>query len=366
MSAHCNQLPERGLDITGVVRAATLQDGFLAVPVPGQAEAGVANRQDGALQGSVAPACATIGGDFNALDRAAPRPGNTGDFVETGAVKHHLAGRLSDHRFRVHLKGKLNGLAARHEVGVFRGFLACHERRIGYFDPSQPLDVHVAFKARHDQPQRIALLRTDRLAVLAVGEKAILHRLFNGNAARHCGGIIAFGEQPFCIARKAAFIEDCRQRHAGPVGRGCQSVRALHRLHSRFGPLGEAVAGTLQEHDSRDRGEAANVPHRELLRVLDQSVNVERVCGGVDHRRATMTALEMQARRGNRAAALFERRERPRGLGRRRLEAHAYFGFELRARPVAFVGQRVALHLAGIPRHLAHVGAKRSGADARR
>ena len=47
---------------------------------------------------------------------------------------------------------------------------------------TQLLDLINAFEARHEQPEREALLRTQRLAVHAVGDHAVVHRLGERNA----------------------------------------------------------------------------------------------------------------------------------------------------------------------------------------
>src|SRR5258706_5874824 len=95
-SADGDELSQCGLDVAGIVDAAPLQDRQLAVQLPWQAKPRVTHRQHGALQCRLAPGLAAVGGHLYALDRAAARPCEPGDLVETGPIEHHLAGGEGD------------------------------------------------------------------------------------------------------------------------------------------------------------------------------------------------------------------------------------------------------------------------------
>src|SRR6516165_9519221 len=106
-SADSDQLPEYRLDVTGLVGAATLQNGGLAVPHPRIAEANRADRlgRDVELRGT--PGLAAIDGDIHRLHAAAPAPGESSDVVEAWSRQFHVARRESDNGFCFHLHGEL-------------------------------------------------------------------------------------------------------------------------------------------------------------------------------------------------------------------------------------------------------------------
>ena len=93
-------------------------------------------------------------------------------------------------------KAELARLPVRHQVRVFRGLLACHERLVAELEPPQPLDMRIALPARQDQAQRITLLRPNRFAVLSIGQDRVLEHLLKRNAARHHRSIGTFGKHP--------------------------------------------------------------------------------------------------------------------------------------------------------------------------
>src|SRR5262245_32221494 len=61
----------RRLHLADLVRAARLELGFLSVPIPLKPEPGMCHRLRSPLDLGGAPALATVGGDFNLLDRTA-------------------------------------------------------------------------------------------------------------------------------------------------------------------------------------------------------------------------------------------------------------------------------------------------------
>src|SRR5436190_3108461 len=115
------------------------------------------------------PALAAIRRDFGPGNAAAPTPGKPRHLVETRTGKLHLAGRKRDHRFRFHGEAELARFAAAQQVGVFGSLLARHERLIAELQTTQPFYVSVALPTRQNQPQRVTLLRPQRLSVLRVG-----------------------------------------------------------------------------------------------------------------------------------------------------------------------------------------------------
>ena len=159
------------------------------------------------------------------------------------------------------------------QVGVFRGFFARHERLVADLEASQPFDVRVAFIAGQQQPQRIALLRPDRFAVLAISKDRVLEHFFHRNAARHHRRIGAFREHPAAAVLEADFAGDGRKLNARPFRCAEQTVRALHGLQRRLVPFRQAVAGTFDEMFARHRRKSLDVRHRELARPVDHAVH---------------------------------------------------------------------------------------------
>src|SRR5712672_4043117 len=79
------ELRTRWLHHAGVVSGATLQHGGTAVPLPRCAEAHGRLWQDRALQSRRRPASSAVGRHFDLPDAAVARPGEPGNFVESGS-----------------------------------------------------------------------------------------------------------------------------------------------------------------------------------------------------------------------------------------------------------------------------------------
>ena len=97
---------------------------------------------------------------------------------------------------------------------------AVHPRQIGlihHLDAAQPLDIDVARPAGNDEPQRVAVLRAQRLAVLTVGDQDVVHRLRHGDAALVAAGVGALGHDPGGALLDAGLAQQERERHAGPL-----------------------------------------------------------------------------------------------------------------------------------------------------
>src|ERR1043165_304178 len=74
-SANGDQLLQGRLHVAGFVRRSALQDGRLAVPNPGEAEADGAHRLRHRLKTSGIPGLAAVDRHVHRLDAAAPAPG---------------------------------------------------------------------------------------------------------------------------------------------------------------------------------------------------------------------------------------------------------------------------------------------------
>src|SRR5437763_758355 len=115
------------------------------------------------LASTLVALCA-IGADVDRLDLAVARPREALDFLDP-RFDAHAAGRPRDHRLALHDEAELAPLAVRHRIGVARGFATGIPCLIADLDAAQPLHADVAFPARNEKAQRIALLRAQHLAV---------------------------------------------------------------------------------------------------------------------------------------------------------------------------------------------------------
>ena len=293
----------------------------------------------GSCNARVAPGRAAVGRHFDSSDFSVSRPRKAGDLVESRRAEPLSARRKGDDRFRLHDEIELARHAVRHELGVFRRFLACLERLGAELEPPKPFDVRIAFVARQQQTERIALLRPQPLAVLRIGEQRVVERLFDRDAARHRRCVGAFGQHPLRLRLDAGFRQHGRQRNAGPLAAAEQSMRVLDR---QFG-FGRApvlgVAGTFEKVDARHRRKAGQILHGEDDRPLDHAVDNEPVFKRVDRRNPGMVALVMQPVRGNDSAKVLKRgqaeRRQPRRRRRQALAITTHdIGFELGRSPI--------------------------------
>src|SRR5438874_10928738 len=110
----------------------------------------------------------------------------------------------------------------------------------------EPLYIRIAFPPRNNQPQRIPLRGTNRFAVLPIGQKNVVHRLRDGDAALHSARVRAFGDYPGRTGAHAGLGQHKSERHAGPFTTTDQAVTSLDIGSVLSCPLRAAVASTLQ------------------------------------------------------------------------------------------------------------------------
>ena len=129
-------------------------------------------------------------------DFPAPSPCQACDIVKARAGQLHVAGWEGDDRFGLHVHA---------EHGA-----PCHFQRSVYLEVSSRVinGLSLISKRRShlicvlpSQPgsrrrRGIALFRPNRLAVLPVDNKAVLQHFLERDAARHDGGVRAFGQHP--------------------------------------------------------------------------------------------------------------------------------------------------------------------------
>ena len=162
-------------------------------------------------------------------------------------------------------------------------------------DPAQPFDADVAFPARHHQPQRIALLGPQRLAVLRVDDETIVEAFVERQAAVHVRAVGAFDHDPLRLLLDADLFQQRGEPDAGPFRAADHAVGELQRIDLRGAPLHAAVGRAFDEMDARHRRKAHDVVHRQQQRTLDQAVDHQPVLVRIDVRPPGVIALEEQA-----------------------------------------------------------------------
>src|SRR5689334_22491943 len=107
-----------------------------------------------------------------------------------------------DDRLGVHHETELARGSVLEWVGV-RGCLPSrHPWLRAKLEAAQPFHVRASFPSGKHEPERVALRRTKRLAVLCPGEDRVIHQLFDRNATREETRITALGERPPRAGRK--------------------------------------------------------------------------------------------------------------------------------------------------------------------
>src|SRR5260370_30204896 len=115
---------KRGLTVPGFTGGGLWNHRIPAIPMPGQPEAGQSPCQHRLLQLRFLPALAVIDRDIDTSDLAVPAPGDAADLVKSGCGQPLAARGPRDDGFSLHVKRKFARRAVRHQVSVFRGFLA--------------------------------------------------------------------------------------------------------------------------------------------------------------------------------------------------------------------------------------------------
>src|SRR5579871_3844711 len=114
LAPYGEQLGQRRLDVAGFVGGTTLDNGWLAVPSPGQAKARQCPGQDRLLQLCLLPGLAVIDGHVDPPDLAASAPGNSIDLVKSGSRQLMAAGGTQNDGLCFHDKRELACGAVRH------------------------------------------------------------------------------------------------------------------------------------------------------------------------------------------------------------------------------------------------------------
>ncbi len=169
-----------------------------------------------------------------------------------------------------------------------------HVVAVHHLDSPQPLRVKDAFEAGNHQPQRKPVLRPHGLAVHAVGDDAVVHRLGNGHARRALHFLRPFRDEPGCPALQAALLEQRGKQHAGPFGATRHAVRFLNVRC----PARRSVPRALDEMNARHGRKPFQVLDGERQRTVHQAVNHETVLLGIDVREECATGRPHVVERG--------------------------------------------------------------------
>src|SRR5438309_1831880 len=97
--------------------------------------------------------------------------------VNIAGLPHLVNAPACDGGLHLNREHELPSLLILEQDRVFRGLIFAHRRTSSCLEPAQPLHVHVALKARQQQPHWIAVRRPHSLAVLIKTDERIIHRL---------------------------------------------------------------------------------------------------------------------------------------------------------------------------------------------
>ncbi len=191
--------------------------------------------------------------------------------------------------------------------------------------PAQEFYVHVALIAGQQEPHRIAVAGHQVFAVLIDRDQRVVVGFLDRHAAIEVLGVGAFGDQPFGGGIDAGFVEQNRQRHAGPFRIGDEAVQeARRRLQRILGEHARRIAGAFDEGHAGDERIARQRLQCEFQRLPHHAVDHELMLGRVDVRNAAMIDGEVQTVRRHRPVDELVRRARMR---------IAEFAFRIAQRP---------------------------------
>src|SRR5471032_464 len=233
-------LLSRRLLLPDLVGAAGNDLGFVAIPMPRITEPCVRHALRRRLDLGAVPLPPAIGGHLHVTNGAPAGPGQPADLVKSAAGQLLSAGRFRDDRFGSDLEAERGFLRSFGQMSVV---VIVQIIPVDDLDAPQPLGVKDSLVAGGHQTQRITVLGPHGLAVHAVGDEAVVHRLGDGHARGALHFLGAFGDEPRRAAFEAALLEQRGKQHPGPFGATGHPVRFLHILLPPIVP----VSRTLDE-----------------------------------------------------------------------------------------------------------------------
>src|SRR5215813_2972148 len=192
------------LHLPELVGGARKNLGRASIPSPLIAEPDVRHALWCGLELGEVPLPPAIGGYLHGTNGAPAGPGQPADLVEPATGQLLSAGRVGDDRLGSDLEA---------ERSVFRLLIempevvVVHVIPVDDLDAPQILGMEDSLKAGGDQPHRKPILRTQGLAVHAVGDDAVVHRFSNGHARGALHFLGAFSDEPCRAAFQAALLE---------------------------------------------------------------------------------------------------------------------------------------------------------------
>src|ERR1700752_2846001 len=171
-------LPQR-LHLPDLVGGARKNLGRASIPSPLIAEPDVRHALWCVLELGEVPLLPAIGGYLHGTNGAPAGPGQPADLVESAVAQLLSAGRISDDRLRSDLLAERKLSRIRTEMPEV---VVVHVIPVDDLDAPQVLGVEDSLEAGGDKAHWKPLLRPQGLAVLAVGDHAVVHRFGDGYA----------------------------------------------------------------------------------------------------------------------------------------------------------------------------------------
>ena len=248
-AAHSPQLFVGRLNVACFIGGAALDQRRFSIPDPVQVEPRQALAHGLAAQARHTPVAAAIDGNVDPLDLASPRPCQAGDVVETFVQQHLTARRRGDDTLALLDAGVLTMRPVRHQVNVMQHFVFGSVGLIAHFEAAQVLDPAHTLHTGHHQPQRVAVLGTQHLAVLTVGDQHFSRAdQAHWNGAGHGRAVGAFGQHELALLEVGAHhLQQGDQRNAGEFAARDHPVRILASRHGDVAPFHTGVGAALDE-----------------------------------------------------------------------------------------------------------------------
>src|SRR5882672_1722456 len=202
------QIRHARLHIAVAVDRAAHQRRRRAIPVPRRLEAREALVHDRLFEHRLAPGLAAVDRDVDRADLAGAGPGEPADLMEPWPLELLPARGRGDDGLGFHHHAELAPLAVGHRIGVARRLAAEVPRLVGELDAPQPLHADVAFPARDHDAHRVAVLRTQRLAVHGVDDQRVVEHFLERDRARVRGSVGAFEQHPFAFRVYASLVQE--------------------------------------------------------------------------------------------------------------------------------------------------------------
>src|SRR6266446_6930206 len=157
---------------------------------------------------------------------------------------------------------------------------------VRHLDMAQVLYAKGPFPAGDDHPDRVTLLNTQRLAILAIGHENVVEGLCQRKGMTKLARVRPFVNQPARLFFQAGLVQQHGKRHSGPFAATGHPVNKLdrqpHVLIARMMDQRRAVAMALQEMNPGYGRQALEILHAETQRTIHHAVNREAMLLRID------------------------------------------------------------------------------------